>query len=100
MKIEMLVQSKDMLENMLIKVQDDTIDRLLLNQAMNHDDCKTGKCKETNVKMGLKYFSYEEFASQMFLILVSIWMTTFLRCSIVQGKLVVFPLKSTQDTEY
>ena len=44
MKIEMLVQAKDMLENMLIKVQDDTIDRLLLNKAMNHDDCKTGKC--------------------------------------------------------
>lgn len=44
MKIEMLVQSKDMLENMLIKVQDDTIDRLLLNKAMNHDNCKTGKC--------------------------------------------------------
>ena len=40
----MLVQAKDMLENMLIKVQDDTIDRLLLNKAMNHDDCKTGKC--------------------------------------------------------
>ena len=44
MKIEMLVQAKDMLENMLIKVQDDTIDRLLLNKAMNYDDCKTGKC--------------------------------------------------------
>ena len=44
MKIEMLVQAKDMLENMLIKVQDDTIDRLLLNKAMNHDNCKTGKC--------------------------------------------------------
>lgn len=48
MKIEMLVQAKDMLEGMLIKVQDDTIDRLLLNQAMNHDDCKTGKCKCKN----------------------------------------------------
>ena len=48
MKIEMLVQAKDMLENMLIKVQDDTIDRLLLNKAMNHDDCKTGKCSCKN----------------------------------------------------
>ena len=48
MKIEMLVQAKDMLENMLIKVQDDTIDRLLLNKAMNHDDCKTGKCQCKN----------------------------------------------------
>ena len=48
MKIEMLVQAKDMLENMLIKVQDDTIDRLLLNKAMNHDDCKTGKCRCKN----------------------------------------------------
>tara|TARA_R100000278_G_C5389780_1_gene135633 strand:+ start:185 stop:580 length:396 start_codon:yes stop_codon:yes gene_type:complete len=42
MKIEMLVQAKDMLENMLIKVQDDTIDRLLLNKTMNYDEknCK------------------------------------------------------------
>jgi hypothetical protein len=43
MKIEMLVQSKDTLEEMLIKVQDDTIDRLLLNKAMKYDnkcDCK------------------------------------------------------------
>lgn len=44
MKIEMLVASKDMLENMLIKVQDDTIDRLLLNKTLNYDDCKSGKC--------------------------------------------------------
>lgn len=43
MKIEMLVQAKDTLEEMLIKVQDDTIDRLLLNKAMKYDnkcDCK------------------------------------------------------------
>ena len=46
MKIEMLVQAKDMLENMLIKVQDDTIDRLLLNKAMNHDNCKECNCKK------------------------------------------------------
>lgn len=48
MKIEMLVQAKDMLENMLIKVQDDTIDRLLLNKTMAFDDCKSGKCKCKN----------------------------------------------------
>lgn len=48
MKIEMLVQSKDMLENMLIKVQDDTIDRLLLNNTLQYDDCKSGKCKCKN----------------------------------------------------
>ena len=45
MKIDMLVQSKDMLEGMLIKVQDDTIDRLLLNKTLQHDDCKSGRCK-------------------------------------------------------
>jgi hypothetical protein len=44
MKIEMLVQAKDMLENMLIKVQDDTIDRILLNKTLQHDDCKNGQC--------------------------------------------------------
>ena len=44
MKIEMLVQAKDTLESMLIKVQDDTIDRLLLNNTLNYDDCKSGKC--------------------------------------------------------
>ena len=43
-KIDMLVASKDMLENMLIKVQDDTIDRLLLKSTLDHDDCKSGKC--------------------------------------------------------
>jgi hypothetical protein len=43
-KIDMLVQAKDTLEDMLIKVQDDTIDRLLLNKAMACDD-KNCKCK-------------------------------------------------------
>jgi hypothetical protein len=43
-KIDMLVQAKDTLEDMLIKVQDDTIDRLLLNKTLQHDDCKSGKC--------------------------------------------------------
>ena len=48
MKIEMLVSAKDMLENMLIKLQDDTIDRLLLNKTLDYDNCKTGKCKCKN----------------------------------------------------
>ena len=44
MKIEMLVASKDMLEGMVIKLQADTIDRLMLHHTLNYDDCKTGKC--------------------------------------------------------
>ena len=44
MKIEMLVASKDMLENMVIKLQDDTIDRLMLSNTLQYDDCKSGKC--------------------------------------------------------
>jgi len=48
MKIEMLVSAKDMLENMLIKLQDDTIDRLLLNKTLQYDDCKSGKCNCKN----------------------------------------------------
>tara|TARA_R100000734_G_scaffold3041_3_gene2841 strand:+ start:3013 stop:3423 length:411 start_codon:yes stop_codon:yes gene_type:complete len=48
MKIEMLVSAKDMLENMLIKLQDDTIDRLLLNKTLQYDDCRSGKCKCKN----------------------------------------------------
>jgi len=48
MKIEMLISAKDMLENMLIKLQDDTIDRLLLNKTLQYDDCKSGKCKCKN----------------------------------------------------
>tara|TARA_R100001129_G_scaffold185142_2_gene172173 strand:+ start:954 stop:1364 length:411 start_codon:yes stop_codon:yes gene_type:complete len=48
MKIEMLVASKDMLESMVIKLQDDTIDRLMLNHTLNYDDCKTGKCSCNN----------------------------------------------------
>lgn len=43
-KVEQLVMAKDKLEEMLIKVQDDTIDRILLNKSLNHDDCKSGKC--------------------------------------------------------
>jgi len=48
MKIEMLVSAKDMLEGMLIKLQDDTIDRLLLNKTLAYDDCKSGKCRCKN----------------------------------------------------
>ncbi len=48
MKIEMLVSAKDMLENMLIKLQDDTIDRLLLNKSLAYDDSKSGKCNCKN----------------------------------------------------
>lgn len=43
-KIDMLVSSKDMLEKMVIDLQDQTIDRLLLNNTLNYDDCKSGKC--------------------------------------------------------
>ena len=43
MKIEMLVSAKDMLEGMLIKLQDDTIDRLLLNKTFDFD-AKNKKC--------------------------------------------------------
>ena len=46
MKIEMLEQAKDMLENMLIKVQDDTIDRLLISKSIDHDTCKKCNCKK------------------------------------------------------
>lgn len=46
MKIEMLVQAKDMLENMLIKVQDDTIDRLLISKSIDYDTCKKCNCKK------------------------------------------------------
>tara|TARA_B100001057_G_scaffold349944_2_gene351414 strand:+ start:6443 stop:6853 length:411 start_codon:yes stop_codon:yes gene_type:complete len=49
MKIDMLVASKDMLENMLIKVQDDTIDRLLLNNTLSYDSKNYG-CKDENCK--------------------------------------------------
>ena len=40
MKIDMLVTQKDSLENMVIKLQDDMIDRLLLNKALEADDKK------------------------------------------------------------
>jgi len=42
-KVEQLVTAKDKLENMLIKVQDDTIDRLMLNRAINYDECNCKK---------------------------------------------------------
>ena len=40
MKIDMLVTQKDSLENMVIKLQDDMIDRLLLNKALEVDNKK------------------------------------------------------------
>jgi hypothetical protein len=40
MKNDMLVSQKDSLENMVIKLQDDMIDRLLLNKALNYDNKK------------------------------------------------------------
>lgn len=36
-KVEQLVQAKDNLEAMLIKIQDDVIDRLLINKAIDYD---------------------------------------------------------------
>lgn len=47
-KVEQLVMAKDKLEELLIKVQDDVLDRLLINKAIDYDDCKTGKCKCKN----------------------------------------------------
>ena len=44
MKVDTLVDQKDQLEGMLIKVQDDMIDRLLLVKALKHDDLKKCKC--------------------------------------------------------
>lgn len=37
-KIDLLVSQKDNLEAMVIKLQDDTIDRLLLNKTLKFDD--------------------------------------------------------------
>ena len=37
MKVEQLVLAKDKLEELLIKVQDDVIDRLLIKHAIKHD---------------------------------------------------------------
>lgn len=37
MKVEQLVLAKDKLEELLIKVQDDVIDRLLINKAIEKD---------------------------------------------------------------
>jgi hypothetical protein len=47
-KVDQLVVAKDKLEELLIKVQDDVIDRILLNNTLNYDDCKSGKCKCKN----------------------------------------------------
>ncbi len=44
MKVDTLVDQKDQLEGMLIKVQDDMIDRLMLVKAMNVDDSKVKNC--------------------------------------------------------
>lgn len=48
MKVDTLVDQKDQLEGMLIKVQDDMIDRLMIAKALQYDDCKTGKCSCKN----------------------------------------------------
>jgi cytochrome c biogenesis protein CcdA len=37
-RVEQLVGQKDAYENLIIKMQDDTIDRLLINKAIEHDD--------------------------------------------------------------
>lgn len=39
-KVEGLVSEKDRLENLIIKMQEDLIDRILLVNAMNHDNQK------------------------------------------------------------
>lgn len=44
MKVNTLVDQKDQLEGMLIKVQDDMIDRLLLVKALKSDELKKCKC--------------------------------------------------------
>ena len=76
MKIEMLVQAKDMLENMLIKVQDDTIDRLLLNKTMQYDNCKECNCKK---KWSLNILLMRSLTLQICLIVVLlIWTISFL----------------------
>lgn len=42
-KVEGLVSEKDRLENLIIKMQEDLIDRILLVNAMNHDNNKKNK---------------------------------------------------------
>lgn len=37
-KVEQLVVAKDKLEELLIKIQDDVIDRLLINKTLEYDD--------------------------------------------------------------
>jgi len=44
MKVDTLVDQKDQLEGMLIKVQDDMIDRLLLVKTLKSDELKKCKC--------------------------------------------------------
>jgi len=44
MKVDMLVTQKDGLEGMLIKLQDDTITRLMLRKS-GKDDCGNEDCK-------------------------------------------------------
>jgi hypothetical protein len=47
-RVEMLVSQKDSLEGMLIKTQEDTIERLLLLAAVDHD--KRYKCEQQDCK--------------------------------------------------
>ena len=42
-KVEGLVSEKDRLENLIIKMQEDLIDRILLVNAINHDNQKNKK---------------------------------------------------------
>ena len=51
-RVEMLVSQKDSLEGMLIKTQEDTIERLLLLAAVDHD--KKCVCGENNCKCKAK----------------------------------------------
>ena len=45
MKVDMLVTQKDGLEGMLIKLQDDTITRLMLKKPIKNADCENQECK-------------------------------------------------------
>ena len=51
-RVEMLVSQKDSLEGMLIKTQEDTIERLLLLAAVDHD--RKCVCGENNCKCKAK----------------------------------------------
>jgi hypothetical protein len=37
-KVDTLIQQKDILENMIIKMQDDLIDKMFLGKALDYDD--------------------------------------------------------------